>query len=54
MDDEQKWWMEFNEKKPDEDIVDTFESQISLGCLFYIVGTILLIMWYYIIRFLDL
>lgn len=54
MDDEEKWWIEFNEKKPDENIVDTFESQISLGCLFYIFGAIFLIIWYYLIRFLDL
>lgn len=55
MDDEElKWWNEFNEKKPDENIVDTFESQLSMGCLFYIVGAILLIIWYYVIRIFDL
>lgn len=42
------WWLEFEEKKPDETVIDTFESQVSFAGAFYIVGLILLIIWYYI------
>ena len=48
------WWLEFDEKKPDENVMETFESQLSLGVLFYLIGAPLMIIWYYIIRILDL
>ncbi len=37
------WWLEFEEKKPDENVIDTFESQIGLAMLFYIIGIPLLL-----------
>jgi len=43
------WWLEFEEKKPDETVIDTFESQVSFAGTFYIIGSILLIIIYYII-----
>ena len=39
------WWLEFEEKKPDETVIDTFESQIKLSFWFYIIGAILLLFW---------
>ena len=53
-DDVTNWWLEFDEKRPDETVIDTFESQISLGVLFFLIGAPLMIIWYYIIRILDL
>lgn len=53
-DDVMNWWLEFDEKKPDENVIDTFESQLSLGVLFYLIGAPLMIIWYYVIRILDL
>ena len=53
-DDLMNWWLEFDEKKPDENVMETFESQLSLGVLFYLIGAPLMIIWYYVIRILDL
>lgn len=53
-DDVTNWWLEFDEKRPDETVIDTFESQISLSVLFFLIGAPLMIIWYYIIRILDL
>lgn len=53
-DDVMNWWLEFDEKKPDKNVIDTFESQLSLGVLFYLIGAPLMIIWYYVIRILDL
>ena len=47
------WWLEFDEKKPDENVIKTLESQISLGVLFYLIIAPLAIIWYYIIRIFD-
>ena len=43
------WWLEFEEKKPEETVIDTLESQVSFGVGFYIVGLILLLIWGYLI-----
>ena len=53
-DDVMNWWLEFDEKKPDENVMETLESQISLGVLFYLIMAPLAIIWYYVIRILDL
>lgn len=37
------WWLEFEEKKPDENVIDTFESQINLAIWYCIIGIILII-----------
>lgn len=52
-DDVMNWWLEFDEKKPDENVIETLESQISLGVLFYLIIAPLAIIWYYIIRIFD-
>ena len=46
--------LEFDEKKPNENVMETFESQLSLGVLYYLIGAPLMIIWYYVIRILDL
>ena len=43
------WWLEFEEKKPDENVIDTFESQINFAVLFYIFAVSTLLIWYYIV-----
>lgn len=43
------WWLEFEEKKPEETVIDTFESQVSFGVGFYIIGLMLLLIWGYLI-----
>lgn len=52
-DDVMNWWLEFDEKKPDENVIETLESQISLGVLFYLIMAPLAIIWYYCIRIFD-
>lgn len=53
-DDVMNWWLEFDEKKPDENVIETLESQISLGILFYLIIAPLAIIWYYSMRIFDL
>lgn len=42
------WWLEFEEKKPDENILDTFESQIGLSILMYILAVPLILIISYL------
>lgn len=48
-DDIKNWWLKFEKKKPDETIIDTFESQVNLAIWMYIILIILLSIWGYII-----
>jgi hypothetical protein len=39
------WWLEFEEKKPEETVIDTFESEIEFAMWFYIIASIFMILW---------
>ncbi len=39
------WWLEFEEKKPEETVIDTLESQINLCAWAYLLGVPLLLIW---------
>ena len=45
-DDVQNWWLEFEEKKPDENIIDTFEDMVALSLYIYIIMAISLVILY--------